>query len=137
MNTCGNDSKNRPGGKFDIAIKGMFVICMLAIMGLCIANSRQAILELHSFRQTQTALTAYYLIQNGFSLRYETPVVGEPWSIPYELPIYQLAVATVSSVFDMHLTQTGRIMNMLFTVLACFPIYAGLIRPFICPCQFF
>ena len=46
-------------------------------------------LSIHNFRQTQTAITSYYMIRGGPFLKYETPVFGVPWSIPFEFPLYQ------------------------------------------------
>lgn len=53
----------------------------------------QPLADLHEFRQTQTALTAYWLWRGGPWLHYETPVLGAPWSIPLEFPLYQGLVA--------------------------------------------
>jgi hypothetical protein len=53
-----------------------------AIIAFTYAN--QAPLDWYAFRQTQTALTAYWFMQEGFKLAYETPVGGRPWSIPFE-----------------------------------------------------
>src|SRR5262245_52526842 len=47
------------------------------------------------FRQYQTATTARYVVRDGFQLAYETPVLGPPWSIPMEFPVYQASVAAV------------------------------------------
>lgn len=74
------------------------------------------------FRQTQTALTAYWLIKNGFSLTYETPVLGPPWSIPFEFPIYQYIVALISKCFHTPLNATGRIISYIFLVLCLIPV---------------
>ncbi|MEO6994164.1 MAG: hypothetical protein ABI273_11070 [Lacunisphaera sp.] len=50
------------------------------------------------FRQAQTAIVSYYIdLQNNFSWRYETPVVGKPWvSILLEVPIYEWSVVLLS-----------------------------------------
>ena len=56
----------------------------------------------HEFRQTQTALSIQAMQREGFRLDYPTPILGKPWSIPMEFPLYQLAV---SSYCD--LTGTG------------------------------
>ncbi|PPE81071.1 hypothetical protein C3941_07250 [Kaistia algarum] len=56
----------------------------------------QPILGSHAFRQTQTAISAYWLKQGGPLFAYETPVVGAPWSIPFEFPLYQWLVALLS-----------------------------------------
>ncbi len=52
----------------------------------------------HEFRQTQTAINAYYIDrQDNFSLLYETPIVGKPWvSVLMEVPIYEWAVVGLS-----------------------------------------
>jgi hypothetical protein len=76
----------------------------------------QPILEAHGFRQTQTALTAYWLDRNGLSLDYQTPVAGAPWAIPYELPIYQALAAAASRLTGLPLTNAGRIVSWLFLV---------------------
>jgi hypothetical protein len=62
----------------------------------------------HSFRQFQTALTARYLARDGFRLDYETPVLGAPWSIPMEFPVYQATVAAAVRVTGASLETAGR-----------------------------
>jgi hypothetical protein len=68
----------------------------------------------HSFRQFQTALTARYLVRDGFKLDYETPVLGPPWSIPMEFPLYQYAVAAVVRLTGAPMEPTGRCLSMGF-----------------------
>lgn len=106
----------------------LFWLALVAIVGLNLFNVGQPILEQHGFRQTQTALTAHYLQREGFSLRYPTPVVGEPWSIPFEFPIYQQIVATAASTLGTPLTATGRVINLIFVMLCCVPLRCGLRR---------
>jgi hypothetical protein len=36
------------------------------------------------------------MAKQWFSLSYDTPVLGYPWSIPFEIPLYQWIVACVS-----------------------------------------
>ena len=47
----------------------------------------------HDFRQTQTGLSAYTIANGGPRLFYEIPVLGPPWQLPFEFPIYQWLVA--------------------------------------------
>ncbi len=110
------------------AARLLFWLALVAIVGLNLFNVGQPILEQHGFRQTQTALTAHYLQLEGFSLRYPTPVVGEPWSIPFEFPIYQQIVATATSALGTPLTATGRVINLIFVLLCCIPLHCGLRR---------
>jgi len=58
------------------------------LMGLSLLAMRWPLplLGMHSFRQTYTAITAYWLMQGSPWFHYETPVLGAPWSIPYEFP---------------------------------------------------
>jgi hypothetical protein len=48
--------------------------------------------DVHGFRQSQTALTAYWLDREPHGLAYITPVLGYPWSVPFEYPVYQWIV---------------------------------------------
>jgi len=46
------------------------------------------------FRQAQTALTTRAFHEQGISLlHYQTPVLGAPWTIPFEFPLFQAAAA--------------------------------------------
>ncbi len=68
------------------------------------------------FRQTQTAVSAFFIQrEHNFSLAYPTPVLGKPWSIPMEFPLYQWTVVWVSDGLHVTLTQAGRGVS-----LACF-----------------
>jgi len=61
-------------------------------------NWKMPFLAGHEFRQSQTAITTYYIDQqNNFSLLYETPILGKPWvSILMEVPVYEWAVVGLS-----------------------------------------
>lgn len=72
------------------------------------------------FRQTQTAMSALFILrEKNYSLEYPTPVLGKPWSIPMEFPLYQWTVAKLTEETGWPLTQVGR-----GVTLACF--YLGL-----------
>ena len=74
----------------------------------------------NEFRQTQTAISAHFIQEeHNFSLAYPTPVLGKPWSIPFEFPLYQWTVVAVSNFGDLPLTTAGRLVGAV-----CF--YAGL-----------
>lgn len=68
------------------------------------------------FRQAQTAISTHFIQQEGdYSLAYPTPILGKPWSIPMEFPLYQWTVAKLVTWFDWPLVSTGRGVS-----LACF-----------------
>jgi hypothetical protein len=89
---------------------------------LAFSFAQQPPLDVHSFRQTQTALTAYWFTQEGFSLAYQTPVGGVPWAIPFEFPLYQLIVACLSQLLNLSLDFTGRITSYVFLLLCILPV---------------
>lgn len=74
--------------------------CLAALACLLVAprlvGLNQPLLDFHGFRQTQTALTAYWFSAEGVTLpAYPLPVLGRPWTAPFEFPTYQLAAAAV------------------------------------------
>jgi Dolichyl-phosphate-mannose-protein mannosyltransferase len=78
-------------------------------------------LDLFSFRQTQTAISAYWAWREGFRLAYQTPVLGFPWSIPFEFPIYQwlMVLARYAGVpFDIG----GRLLSFGFYIASLLPL---------------
>ena len=65
------------------------------------------------FRQAQTALSALFIKQeNNFSPAYPTPVLGKPWSIPMEFPLYQWTVVVVGKLTGLGLTKSGRAVSI-------------------------
>lgn len=108
----------------DIPLIFLAAFCFSYSLYITIKYVNQVPLELYSFRQTQTALTAYWFVKNGFSLAYETPVGGPPWSIPFEFPVYQYIVALASQITNNSLDATGRAVSFLFLVLCLIPVRA-------------
>ncbi len=74
----------------------------------------------HSFRQTQTAISAYYMAQDpSMFFDYITPVLGPPWRIPMELPVYQWIVARWHNLTAMPLDPSGKLISI-FAWFFCF-----------------
>lgn len=91
----------------------------------------------HGFRQTQTAISAYYMLQGPWSLAYETPVAGPPWSIPFEFPLYQWVVAATVLVSHLPLNQAGRLVSIVFFLLTLWPLSSILRRMNLTPAHRF
>ena len=106
----------------------LFVVAAVAMVLVNCFDLGNPILERHAFRQTQTALTAQAFLEHGFRLAYETPVLGEPWSIPLEFPLYQALVALLAFVSGASLTAVGRLVSLAFTLACCLPVHATLKR---------
>jgi hypothetical protein len=98
------------------AVLAMAVAAHAVWMAVYYAN--QPLLETNAFRQTQTALTSYWMIEDGWQLDYQTPVAGYPWSIPFEFPIYQSCVALIAWLGHFALDPVGRLVSFSF-LLAC------------------
>ena len=81
----------------------------------------QPLLEMYGFRQTQTALTSYWMLKDGWSLAYETPVAGYPWAIPMEFPIYQGIVCLIAYIFNLPLAPIGRLLSFCFLIACAWP----------------
>lgn len=106
----------------------LFLAAAVVMVAVNCINLGNPILERHGFRQTQTALTAQAFLEHGFRLAYETPVLGEPWSIPFEFPLYQGLVALLALLSGASLTAVGRLLSLAFTLACCLPIHATLLR---------
>ena len=82
-----------------------------------LGTMQQPLIDQHEFRQTQTALGALFM-QPGLEglLNYQTPVLGAPWSIPFEFPLFQWLSHQLASLTGMHLSTSGRLISILFGV---------------------
>ncbi len=70
----------------------------------------------HEFRQAQTGISAMFIQrEHNYALAYPTPVLGQPWSVPFEFPLYQWTVAAVANTFHLPLVQAARAVSV-----ACF-----------------
>lgn len=123
METTANKSFLKNEEKlFDSVLVLTFLAALFYSLWAASVGWHAPIMQEHSFRQTQTAISAYWLAEGGSFLRYETPVLGAPWLIPFEFPLYQGLVALVKNAFGIPLEQAGRLVGRLFFYLSLFPI---------------
>jgi hypothetical protein len=67
------------------------------------------------FREAQTAITSYYMAKGESPfLAYEVPVLGEPWAVPMEFPLYQWVLAKLGGENIHVIRWVGRILSLLF-----------------------
>jgi hypothetical protein len=83
---------------------------------------KNSLFDYYGFRQTQTAISSYYMMQGGGFIRYETPVLGPPWSIPFEFPLYQWLVASLTRLLSSPVETTGRFVSVVFYFLTFIPL---------------
>jgi hypothetical protein len=96
-----------------MALAGLSLAVALAVL---VAYLRSPILEMHGFRQTQTAISTYWTLHGGGIINYQTPVTGFPWTIPFEAPVYQLSVAAVNVITPFGLDAAGRLTSFLYLI---------------------
>ena len=71
--------------------KVLFVLIALSVL-LRVLFIPNYLIEAHGFRQTQTAITVQDWLNHGFDLlHYRTPVLGAPWTLPMEFPVFQVS----------------------------------------------
>lgn len=84
----------------------------------------------NEFRQAQTALSAMFIQHDAnYTLAYPTPVLGRPWSIPMEFPLYQWTVVGISNTTGLPLIQAGRVVSLgcfYLALAALFPLLGRL-----------
>ncbi len=74
----------------------LFLAVVAGVIWFHLPSLNQPLLELHSFRQTQTAWTALVFHQQGIDLFHPiVPVFGPPWYVPFEFPLFQALGALV------------------------------------------
>jgi len=81
------------------------------------------ILDFFSFRQTQTALSAFWIWRGGPWFAYQTPALGYPWAIPYEFPIYQGLVAALR-MLGVPIDIGGRLLSFGFYLGCLWPLWS-------------
>ncbi|WP_438479501.1 ArnT family glycosyltransferase [Oleiharenicola lentus] len=119
------ESPRRPSpGNFGPAI--VFSGVLLLAMWMLTRQWNASILDRYEFRQLQTAVSIFWMKQEGLRLDYLTPLFGPPWIIPMEFPTYQWCVTLFSNFTGMALDQTGRLVSVLFYV-AMLPAIYGLL----------
>lgn len=92
------------------------VACIAALVFACLAirYADAPLIERFGFRQTQTALVSYWMMKEGWSLAYQMPVMGYPWSVPLEFPLYQALVAFLSKLGGFAMDAAGRLTSAAF-----------------------
>lgn len=99
------------------------VVLLLAVWAMTI-HLGKPLLGPHAFRQTQTAISAYYMAEDASVFGdYITPVLGKPWRTPLELPIYQWMVARWHRISGMSLDASGKLVSVLGWLAGMVPAY--------------
>ncbi len=98
-------------GRFCVAV---FLAALALHLGLGAVGLHHSLLGDHGFRPVQTAITSLFYLRDGLSLDYRTPVLGPPYEIPLEFPLYQAAVAALVRGTGLDLDFAGRLVSWAF-----------------------
>ena len=92
--------------KAPLLIEAALVAAILATyLALVAPTLGRPLLESHAFRQTQTAYTARIYHEQGIDLLHpRLPVLGEPFEVPFEFPLFQ-AAASIAMDLGMRTTR--------------------------------
>ncbi len=117
----------RPG--FSPFPYGLFVLAVAWLINakVLFIGWDSTLLGVHEFRQLQTAISALYYPGGLDGLRYLTPLLGPPWSIPQEFPFHQATAVWISGMADLPLDLSGRLASWLFfqAALPAFYLFLG------------
>lgn len=102
-------------------------IAFIIYAAFLVSTLNNPVIDAHGFRQTQTAISIFYMLQDGLAINYQTPVLGYPWKIPFEAPIYHLSVAAFSAISPLGLDANGRIVSAVYW-LGCLWVGALILR---------
>lgn len=82
----------------------------------------------HSFRQTQNAISSYYSVKEHASvIQNIMPVLGRPWDLPTEFPLFQYLAGALHWLSGVPLDACGRLISAVFW-LACVVLCMPLLR---------
>lgn len=112
-------------------------IALLVFFAVVLKGWSGSLLEYYAFRQTQTAISVYYMLKGGSLVAYETPVLGYPWSIPMEFPFYQYLVLLWVKVTGYPLDQAGRLVSLAMFLSGLYPLLKLLEEYFISKSRLF
>jgi len=111
-----------------IAAEVLVLVALSAIaVAIRVPTMRQPLLEIHPFRQTQTAFQALEFVRHGIDLLHpRVPVFGTSSDVPFELPLFQ-AIATVPANLGISLDEALRLTNLAFFMTTAVLLY-GVVR---------
>jgi hypothetical protein len=78
---------------------------------------RHNLVDLYSFRQTQTAFTIREYMAGNWSVDTPLPTLGPPWTNPYEFPLFQGTAAILGNALGVAADTAGRVTGLLFFLL--------------------
>lgn len=104
------------------AALGVLLLGLATNLSALFLSWHQPILDQHGFRQTQTIISSYWINAGSGWWAYQTPVLGAPWAIPFEFPLYQWLAALAAKFLPLNLDQIGRLLSEGFFLATLWPL---------------
>lgn len=119
---AGTTSLPVPRGPWDV------VLLLAACVYVATTSSylSHPLLDLHSFRQCQTAISVPWLAEDLDPRRmlvYQTPILGSPWRVPFEFPLYQWCAAVLHRVTGWSVELCCRCVALAFHLACLLPLW--------------
>ena len=92
----------------------LFVMGLALHIHFAIIGWDTSLSDRHEFRQTQTAIAAREIARNGLSVDNYIPVLGPPWTLLLEFPIYQNIVGALARGTGWPIESVGRLVSLSF-----------------------
>jgi hypothetical protein len=84
----------------------------------------QALVEMHGFRQTQTAYQSLTMSRGfGSLLHPKLPIFGSPWEVPFEFPLFQFSAALLIRYFSISSDVANRLASLVWFTLCLIPLW--------------
>ena len=102
----------------------LLALVLVAIVASRISTLDQRLLEAHSFRQTFAAFQTLGFHESGIDLlRPMIPVLGAPWTIPFEFPLFQ-ALASIPMSWGVDADTADRATALVFFIITAGALWA-------------
>jgi hypothetical protein len=103
----------------------LLFVCVLAVSIWAMTRQwEKPLLGPHAFRQTQTAISTFYMAKDAkIFADYITPVLGKPWRLPMELPLYQWVAARWHNFSGMKLDACGKLVSVAAWLACLVPVW--------------
>jgi len=108
------------------AVDGIVLLCLLIYLVTSASYVHEPLLDQHAFRQCQTAISVPWLaadLDPRRMLVYETPILGAPWRVPFEFPLYQWLAAVVVRLTGWPVGLSCRVLSAVFHLAALWPLW--------------
>jgi hypothetical protein len=112
--------------RFNASFNERAVLYFLAFLAVVVRlrNLDSPITGSYTFRTTQTAWGIRSVANGALSpFSVETPILGPPWKIPFEFPLYQMIAGFLSRFSGLSVEASGRLVSITFFVLSGYVLY--------------